>query len=121
MSESWAKRELFEIRFPLECTMYLDAILLRYHKEPWNERTNARVRQLYPSTKTSSYDMHITANNTQSETLTHWRSSSFLISRLVVWREEANYAQYNYGFMESGSWRKQTEDGKGSFYNPFYQ
>jgi hypothetical protein len=63
MSESWAQREFFEIRFPLECTMYLDAILLRYRKEPWNGRTHARVRQLYPSTETSSYDMHITTNN----------------------------------------------------------
>jgi hypothetical protein len=65
MSESWVQRELFELRFPLECTMYLDAILLRYRKEPWNGRTHAKVRQLYPSTETRSYDMHVTTNNTQ--------------------------------------------------------
>ncbi len=75
MSESWTQRELFEMRFPLECTMYLDAILLRYRKEPWNGRTHAKVRQLYPSTETISYDMHITTNNTQSEATTPWRSS----------------------------------------------
>ena len=75
MSESWAQREFFEIRFPLECTMYLDAILLRYRKEPWNGRTHAKVRQLYPSTETSSYDMPITTTNTQSETMTQWHSS----------------------------------------------
>jgi hypothetical protein len=75
MSENWAQRELFEMRFPLECTMYLDAILLRYRKEPWHVRTNARVRQLYPSTKTSSYDMHITANTTPFATGEQWHSS----------------------------------------------
>jgi hypothetical protein len=56
LSESWAARELFEIHFPLECIMYLDAILLRYRKRPVNERTHARVRQLYPSTKTTSFE-----------------------------------------------------------------
>jgi len=56
LSESWARRELFEVQFPLECTMYLDAILLRAQKRSMHERTHARVRQLYPSTKTSSYD-----------------------------------------------------------------
>ena len=75
LSESWAKWELFEIRFPLECTMYLDAILLRYRKRSVNERTHVRVRQLYPSTKTGSYDIHTPAHNTQSETMTP-RSSS---------------------------------------------
>jgi hypothetical protein len=74
-SENWMQRELFEMRFPLECTMHLDAILLRYHKEPWHVRTNARVRQLYPSTKTSSYDMHIAANATPSATGQQWHSS----------------------------------------------
>ncbi len=64
MGESWAQRELFEIRFPLECTMYLDAILLRYHKESWHGRAHARVRQLYPSTETSAYPMHVTTHNT---------------------------------------------------------
>lgn len=56
LSESWARRELFEVQFPLECTMYLDAILLRVQKRSMHERTHARVRQLYPSTKTSAYD-----------------------------------------------------------------
>jgi hypothetical protein len=74
MSENWAQRELFEMRFPLECTMYLDAILLRYRKEPWHVRTNARVRQLYPSTKTSSYDMHRTTNTTSFATEEQWHS-----------------------------------------------
>ncbi|MBV9257724.1 MAG: hypothetical protein JO215_06870 [Ktedonobacteraceae bacterium] len=75
VGQNWAQRELFEVRFPLECTMYLDAILLRYRKEPENERTHARVRQLYPSTKTSSYDAYLHTTNTQSAALTQWRSS----------------------------------------------
>jgi hypothetical protein len=70
-SESWAQRELFEMRFPLECAMYLDAILLRYRKEPWNGRTHAKVRQLYPSTETTSCAMHVTPNSTT----TQWHSA----------------------------------------------
>ncbi len=70
LSESWAQRELFEVAFPLECTMYLDAILLRSQKRSINERTHARVRQLYPSTKTSSYDTHKSNYETQDP----WRS-----------------------------------------------
>lgn len=65
-SENWTQREIFEMRFPLECSMYLDAILLCYRKEPWGIRPDARVRQLYPSTRTISYATHITANVTQS-------------------------------------------------------
>lgn len=76
LSESWVKREFFEVRFPLECTMYLDVILLRYRKKrSVNERTHARVRQLYPSTKTSSYDIYTSTHNTQSEALAQWHSS----------------------------------------------
>jgi hypothetical protein len=71
LSESWAKRELFEVQFPLECTMYLDAILLRAQKRSIHERIHARVRQLYPSTQTSSYD---TRGNTY-EAQIPWRST----------------------------------------------
>ena len=71
LSESWARRELFEVQFPLECTMYLDAILLRSQKRSINDRTHARVRQLYPSTKTSAYDTH---RKSDYETQTQWRS-----------------------------------------------
>lgn len=72
LSESWARRELFEVPFPLECTMYLDAILLRSQKRSINERTHARVRQLYPSTQTSSYDTH---KKSDYETQARWRST----------------------------------------------
>jgi hypothetical protein len=74
LSESWAQRELFEVPFPLECTMYLDAILLRSQKRAVNERTHARVRQLYPSTQTSSYDTH---KKSDYETQARWRSTGF--------------------------------------------
>jgi hypothetical protein len=77
MSENWAQRELFEMRFPLECTMYLDAILLRYRKEAWHVRTNARVRQLYPSTKTSSYDMHSDTHRTATSNRTATNTTAF--------------------------------------------
>jgi pimeloyl-ACP methyl ester carboxylesterase len=33
LSETWARREIFEMRLPLECTMYLNAILLRYRQQ----------------------------------------------------------------------------------------
>lgn len=71
VSESWARRELFEVQFPLECTMYLDAILLRAQKRSVNDRAHARVRQLYPSTKTDSYDAHRNTYEVQAS----WRST----------------------------------------------
>ena len=71
LSESWARRELFEVQFPLECTMYLDAILLRAQKRSMHERTHAKVRQLYPSRTTSSYD---TRRNTHEAQLP-WNST----------------------------------------------
>jgi hypothetical protein len=32
LSETWARREIFEMRLSLECAMYLDAILLRFRQ-----------------------------------------------------------------------------------------
>jgi len=33
LGETWSRREIFEMRLPLECTMYLDALLLRSRQQ----------------------------------------------------------------------------------------
>ncbi len=33
LSETWSRREIFEMRLPLECTMYLETILLCYRQQ----------------------------------------------------------------------------------------
>lgn len=34
LAEGWAKREIFEVSRPLECTMYIDSILRRFQQQP---------------------------------------------------------------------------------------
>ena len=57
-SETWSRREIFEMRLPLECTMYLDAILLRFRQQNINleqpgvsaRSTDARIFAHYAQT-----------------------------------------------------------------------
>src|SRR5450755_3509355 len=55
LSETWSRREIFEMRLPLECTMYLEAILLRYRQQ------NLHLEQFgvsAHSTDTNVYSQH---------------------------------------------------------------
>ncbi len=73
LSETWSKREIFEVRLPLECTMYLDAILLRFRQQEQYAHDNmkqAHVRHLYPDTNVYPYHAR-TTTTMQSETMTH--------------------------------------------------
>ncbi len=38
LAEHWTRREIFEVRRPLECTMYLQCILQRYQRQPLYDR-----------------------------------------------------------------------------------
>jgi hypothetical protein len=44
LSETWSRREIFEVRLPLECTMYLDAILLRYRQQNIHLQSSVSAR-----------------------------------------------------------------------------
>ncbi len=55
LSETWSRREIFEMRLPLECTMYLEAILLRYRQQ------NIQLEKFGVSAR--STDAHVPAHS----------------------------------------------------------
>lgn len=67
LSETWSRREIFEMRLPLECTMYLEAILLRYRQQNIHPQSGVSARST--DARVSAYQ----AQTTVAQPPQQWR------------------------------------------------